>query len=87
MFRGNLARYFSTALPFPSRASIHKTITVAHMIKRPEELLLQQMGRSLEEHWALERDYTRNVVRDAKAEEAFPEFIARKGRPLPPQKP
>ena len=45
------------------------------------------VGRSLEEQWALERDYTRNVVRGAKAEEAFPEFIARKGRPLPPQKP
>jgi len=52
-----------------------------------KDLLLQQMGRSLEEQWALERDYTRNVVRGAKAEEAFPEFIARKGRPLPPLKP
>jgi enoyl-CoA hydratase len=50
-------------------------------------LLLQQMGRNLEEQWALERDYTRSVVRGAKAEEAFPEFIARKGRPLPPQNP
>src|ERR671925_510779 len=50
-------------------------------------LLLQQMGRSLEEQWALERDYTRNVVRGAKAEEAFPEFIARKGKPLTPQNP
>ena len=45
------------------------------------------MGRSLEEQWVLERDYTRNVVRGAKAEEAFPEFIARKGRPLTPQTP
>jgi enoyl-CoA hydratase len=50
-----------------------------------KELLLKQMGRSLEEQWAMERDYTTNVVRGAKAEEAFPEFIARKGRPLPPQ--
>jgi enoyl-CoA hydratase/carnithine racemase len=50
-------------------------------------LLLQQMGRSLEEQWALERDYTTNVVRGAKAEEAFPEFIARKGRPLQSQNP
>jgi hypothetical protein len=50
-------------------------------------LLLQQMGRSLEEQWALEREYTTNVVRGAKAEEAFPEFIARKGRPLPPRDP
>jgi enoyl-CoA hydratase len=52
-----------------------------------KELLLQQMGRSLEEQWTLERDYTRNVVRGAKAEEAFPEFIARKGRPLTPRNP
>jgi len=50
-------------------------------------LLLKQRGRSLEEQWALERDYTTNVVRGARAEEAFPEFIARKGRPLPPQNP
>jgi enoyl-CoA hydratase/carnithine racemase len=50
-------------------------------------LLLNQLGRSLEEQWALERDYTTNVVRGAKAEEAFPEFIARKGRPLPPPNP
>jgi enoyl-CoA hydratase/carnithine racemase len=46
-------------------------------------LMLAQMGRSLEEQWALERDYTTNVVRGARAEEAFPEFIARRGRPLP----
>jgi enoyl-CoA hydratase len=50
-------------------------------------LLLQQMGHSLEEQWAFERDYTQNVVRGARAEEAFPEFIARKGRPLPPVNP
>ena len=45
-------------------------------------LLLRQMGRTLEEQCALERDYTTNVMRGAKAEEAFPEFITRKGRPL-----
>ena len=45
-------------------------------------LLLKQMGRSLEEQWALERNYTTNVVQGAKAEDAFPDFIARKGRPL-----
>lgn len=50
-------------------------------------LLLQQMGKVLEEQWAMERDYTTHVVRGAKAEEAFPEFIARKGRPLPPRNP
>jgi enoyl-CoA hydratase/carnithine racemase len=48
-------------------------------------LLLKHMGHSLEEQWATERDYTTNVVRGAKAEEAFPEFIARKGRPAPPR--
>jgi enoyl-CoA hydratase/carnithine racemase len=47
-------------------------------------LLLKHMGRNLEEQWALERDYTTQVVRGAKAEEAFPEFIARRGRPVPP---
>ena len=46
-------------------------------------LLLKHMGHNLEEQWATERDYTTNVVRGAKAEEAFPDFIARKGRPLP----
>jgi enoyl-CoA hydratase len=48
-------------------------------------LLLKHMGRNLEEQWATELDYTTHVVRGAKAEDAFPEFIARKGRPLPPQ--
>jgi hypothetical protein len=44
-------------------------------------LLLRDLGRDLEEQWANERDYTTNVVRGAKAEAAFPEFIARRGRP------
>ena len=43
-------------------------------------LLLQDMGGTLEEQWANERTYTTTVVRGAKAEAAFPEFIARKGR-------
>jgi enoyl-CoA hydratase/carnithine racemase len=43
-------------------------------------LLLKDMGCTLEEQWANERDYTTNVARGAKAEAAFPEFIARKGR-------
>jgi enoyl-CoA hydratase len=46
-----------------------------------KELLLRDMGCNLEEQWANERDYTTNVVRGAKAEDAFPEFIARKGKP------
>ena len=44
-------------------------------------ILLQDMGRNLEEQWANERDYTTRVVRGARAESAFPDFIARKGRP------
>jgi enoyl-CoA hydratase/carnithine racemase len=45
-------------------------------------LLLQHMGKTLEEQWMNERDYTTNVMRGAKADDAFPDFIARKGRPL-----
>jgi enoyl-CoA hydratase/carnithine racemase len=45
-------------------------------------LLLKDLGCALEEQWANERDYTTNVARGARAEEAFPEFIARRGRPL-----
>jgi len=44
-------------------------------------LLLRDMGRDLEGQWANEREYTTTVVRGAKAEAAFPEFIARRGRP------
>jgi enoyl-CoA hydratase/carnithine racemase len=45
-----------------------------------KRLLLEDLGRSLEEQWANERHYTQNVVRGAKAESAFPDFIARKGK-------
>ena len=45
-------------------------------------LLLRQKGKSLEEQWAEEQDYTTHVLRGAKAEDAFPEFIARRGRSL-----
>src|SRR5712664_3088398 len=44
-------------------------------------LLLRDMGCDLEQQWTNERDYTTNVVRGARAEAAFPEFIARRGRP------
>jgi len=65
-----------------------KTMELAAMIaanKRSavmgvKALMLQQMGKELEQQWALERDYTTHVVRGAKAEDAFPEFIARHGR-------
>jgi len=44
------------------------------------ELRSKTMGRTLEEQWTNERNYT-TKVRGAKAEAAFPEFIARRGRP------
>jgi enoyl-CoA hydratase/carnithine racemase len=43
-------------------------------------LMLQDMGKTLEEQWQNEREYTTHVVRGAKAEEAFPEFIKKHGR-------
>ena len=65
-----------------------KTMWLATMIAKNrresvvgiKQLLLQDLGRSLEEQWTNERHYTTNVVRGAKAETAFPEFIARKGK-------
>jgi len=65
-----------------------KTLWLAAMIAKNRResvmgvkaLLLQDMGCDLEQQWKNERDYTTNVVRGAKAEAAFPEFIARKGR-------
>src|SRR5437879_11100274 len=67
-----------------------KTMWLATMIAKNRRdavigvkaLLLRDMGCDLEQQWANERDYTTNVVRGAKAAEAFPEFIARHGRPL-----
>ena len=67
-----------------------KTMWLATMIAKNKResvmgvkaLLLRDMGSTLEEQWANERDYTMNVVRGAKAEAAFPEFIARHGRPI-----
>jgi enoyl-CoA hydratase len=47
-----------------------------------KELMLKQMSQNLEEQYEAERHFTTHVVRGAKAEEAFPEFIARHGRPL-----
>ncbi len=66
-----------------------KTMEIAGMIANNDQrsimgikqLLLDDMGGSLKDHWANEKHYTRNVVKGAKAEDAFPDFIARKGRP------
>ena len=45
-----------------------------------KSLLLRDMGCSLIDQWRNEKDYARYVLPGARAEEAFPEFIARKGR-------
>ena len=45
-------------------------------------LLMKQKNLSVADQFAEERHYTTEVMRGAKAEEAFPEFIARRGRPL-----
>jgi len=42
-------------------------------------LMLQQMTQGLEEQYVTEHEYTTHVLRGAKAKDAFPEFIARKG--------
>ena len=67
-----------------------KTMEIARMIAGNDRksvmgiktLLLRHMPCDLEGQWTNEKDYTTNVLRGAKAEDAFPEFIARKGRPL-----
>jgi enoyl-CoA hydratase/carnithine racemase len=73
------------------RAKLHeKTMEIARMIagnhrgavKGVKALLLQQKGESLERQYEIEHDYTTHVMRGAKAEDAFPEFIARKGKAL-----
>jgi len=65
-----------------------KTMEIAGMIagnhgdsvKGIKKLLLEDMGGSLKNHWDNEKQFTRHVLRGAKAEDAFPDFIARKGR-------
>ena len=47
-----------------------------------KQLLLRDLGEGLKQQWSHEKVYTRDVVRGARAEDAFPEFIARKGRPV-----
>jgi enoyl-CoA hydratase len=67
-----------------------KTMWLATMIAKNRReavmgvkaLLLEGLGADLETQWGNERNYTTKVVRGAKAEQAFPEFIARRGRPL-----
>jgi enoyl-CoA hydratase/carnithine racemase len=42
-------------------------------------LMLKQMTQELEKQYETEHEYTTNVLRGAKAKDAFPDFIARKG--------
>ena len=67
-----------------------KTLEIGTMIAKNRResvmgikaLMLQHMGRTLEEQWKNELDYTTHTFRGAKADQAFPEFIARRGRPV-----
>jgi enoyl-CoA hydratase len=67
-----------------------KTMWLATMIAKNRReavmgvkaLLLRDLGANLEEQWANERDYTTKVMRGARADVAFPEFIARHGKPI-----
>ena len=42
-------------------------------------LMLKQMTMDLEQQYMAEHEYTTHVLRGAKAKDAFPEFMARKG--------
>jgi len=64
-----------------------KTMEIAKLIARNhrgavtgiKKLMLKQMTLDLEQQFAAEHEYTTHVLRGAKAKDAFPEFIARKG--------
>lgn len=64
-----------------------KTMEIAKMIannhrgavKGVKALLLEQQGENLEGRWSAEYRYTTEVMRNAQAKDAFPEFLARKG--------
>ena len=64
-----------------------KTLTLAKQIASNhrgavtgiKKLMLQQMTMDVKAQYDAEQDYTTNVLRGAKAKDAFPEFMARKG--------
>jgi len=64
-----------------------KTMEIAKMIannhrgavRGDKALLLEQQAESLEARWSAEHRYTTQVMRNAQAKDAFPEFLARKG--------
>jgi enoyl-CoA hydratase/carnithine racemase len=61
-----------------------KTIAANHTgaVTGIKELMLRDLGADLRTQWTHEIDHGKNVMRGAKAEDAFPEFIARKGRAI-----
>jgi enoyl-CoA hydratase len=64
-----------------------KTMEIAKMIAGNHRgavtgvkaLMLEQMALDLEAQFDAEQNYAKNVMRNAKAKDAFPEFMARKG--------
>ena len=64
-----------------------KTMEIAKMIannhrgavRGVKALLLEQQAESLDRRWSAEHRYTTQVMRNAQAKDAFPEFLARKG--------
>ena len=64
-----------------------KTMEIAKMIAANhrgavmgvKKLMLEQMAHNLEAQYEAEKHYTTHVLRGAKAKDAFPDFIARKG--------
>jgi enoyl-CoA hydratase len=64
-----------------------KTMEIAKMIAANhrgavvgiKKLMLKQMAQDLEQQFDAEHEYTTHVLRGAKAKDAFPEFMARKG--------
>ena len=74
----------------PSAELRAKTMEIAATIAghRPDsvigikQILLQDKAADMRQMWENERDYTTNVVKGYGVEQAFPEFIARRGRPL-----
>jgi len=65
----------------PKTMELAKTIAANHRgaVMGVKALMLKQMAQNLEQQFQSEIDYTTNVLRGAKAKDAFPEFIARKG--------
>ena len=58
-----------------------KTIAANHRgaVMGVKALMLQHMAQGLEGQFNAEQDYAKHVMRGAKAKDAFPEFITRKG--------